>query len=98
MTAAERAEEEAKSLQDSLERRLYSADRCRTIMEELRLAAEAQGEEQIAQMREKVQQFREENAAELSQEIDKAMAEVESYAKELGRMLAEKALDRKLVA
>ena len=45
-------------------------------MEELRLAAEAQGEEQIAQMREKVQQFREENAAELSQEIDKAMAEV----------------------
>ncbi|NLV91852.1 MAG: ATP synthase F0 subunit B [Firmicutes bacterium] len=99
VTAAERAEEEAKSLQDSLERRLYSARiDAGTIMEELRLAAEAQGEEQIAQMREKVQQFREENAAELSQEIDKAMAEVESYAKELGRMLAEKALDRKLVA
>lgn len=91
------AQREAESLKNTLQRQLDDARReAGRIMESLRAEAEAKRDQQISEMRVKVQRLRDENAKRLKEETDDALAALEPYVKELGRMIAEKAIGRRL--
>lgn len=96
---AESAEQEAERLQSVLQSRLEDARaRAGELVEEFRVRADAEKAEILAATRAKVQGMREENARKLEQDMQAALRELEPEVKELGRLLAEKLIGRKLAA
>ncbi len=95
--AAQDAEEKTKALQTTLQRRFDDARlEAGQVMDNLRIEAEGKRDQIVAEMRSKVQELREENAAKLKSEMDSALTALEPHVKELGRMIAEKAINREL--
>jgi len=94
---AKDAEQEAKKLDSALQSRLEESRlSAGELMEEFRLRAESERDEIIAATRSKVQSMREENARKLKENTKALLQELEPEVKELGRLIAEKVVGRKL--